>query len=141
MASAFGGGDASLALERPRSRSGRIRRVDAGVSGSGATAAHSHSPIGGRGMNMGILEAITLGHCVQREDVTGSYEIRRRPVARSWVRINHALSQVIMGSNFFFVMVRMWLGTFLLVLGVFMGGNLAQRVFERLTSAKVTQKK
>ncbi|WP_344194575.1 FAD-dependent monooxygenase [Kribbella karoonensis] len=53
-------------------------------------AAHVHSPAGGQGMNTGIQDAINLGWKLARaanasdpETLLDSYELERRPVARS----------------------------------------------------------
>lgn len=44
-------------------------------------AAHIHSPVGGRGMNLGIEDAAWLAYLLEQND-TGSYTQRRHPVAR-----------------------------------------------------------
>jgi 2-polyprenyl-6-methoxyphenol hydroxylase-like FAD-dependent oxidoreductase len=51
-------------------------------------AAHVHSPLGGQGMNLGIIDAIALGQAVikaletGRQDALDRYSAARRPVAQ-----------------------------------------------------------
>lgn len=57
-------------------------------------AAHVHSPAGGRGMNMGIGDAMALAAAIGTGDL-GRYEAERHRVAADFIRLNHKLSSVI----------------------------------------------
>lgn len=68
-------------------------------------ATHVHSPIGGRGMNMGIADALALAAAVGSQQLA-DYGARRKPVAARWVRINYVLSRVLMGGERWAQMLR-----------------------------------
>lgn len=54
-------------------------------------AAHVHSPVGGRGMNMGIADGLALGAALATGEVR-AYSASRGRVAADWVRMNRRLS-------------------------------------------------
>lgn len=103
-------------------------------------AAHVHSPIGGRGMNLGIQEAVALGRAVA-SDTVSCYEAQCRPVARGWVWFNFCIAQVVMSQNPFFQCTRMMLCGVFCLLGYVLGPRFAKGMFETLTTAKVSTKK
>jgi 2-polyprenyl-6-methoxyphenol hydroxylase-like FAD-dependent oxidoreductase len=45
-------------------------------------AAHVHSPLGGQGMNLGIIDAVALGQARVKTLALAAYAAARRPVAR-----------------------------------------------------------
>jgi len=62
-------------------------------------AAHVHSPAGGQGMNMGILDAVRLADAVQaalagRLDALEAYGAERRPVAEQVVQLADRLTRL-----------------------------------------------
>ena len=61
-------------------------------------AAHVHSPIGGRGMNLGIADAAALADALMREDFS-SYQSGRHAVATAWVARNLRLAALVTGKG------------------------------------------
>ena len=68
-------------------------------------AAHVHSPAGGQGMNLGIQDALDLGHTlaasldgVEAIDLDG-YERRRRPIAKATVRFTDIMTRASIITN------------------------------------------
>lgn len=57
-------------------------------------AAHVHSPAGGRGMNMGIMDAIALAEAISGGDPK-AYERERHAVAERFIRLNRRVSAAI----------------------------------------------
>jgi 2-polyprenyl-6-methoxyphenol hydroxylase-like FAD-dependent oxidoreductase len=62
-------------------------------------AAHVHSPAGGQGMNVGILDAMSLADALQRAlagdaAALDSYGTARRPVAQQVIRFADALTRL-----------------------------------------------
>lgn len=103
-------------------------------------AAHVHSPIGGRGMNLGIQEAVALARAVA-SDTVNEYEPQCRPVARNWVWFNYFISQVVMSQDLLYKLLRLVLSGVFWLLGYAMGPNFAKVMFEKLTTAQVVMKK
>lgn len=62
----------------------------AGRIALGGDAAHVHSPLGARGMNLGIEDAVCYARRLAGGDLAG-YSDERRPVARDWVRLSERL--------------------------------------------------
>lgn len=54
-------------------------------------AAHVHSPVGGRGMNMGIADGFSLARAVHDGDFE-PYQRERRALAKRWVEINRRMT-------------------------------------------------
>jgi 2-polyprenyl-6-methoxyphenol hydroxylase-like FAD-dependent oxidoreductase len=83
----------------------------------GGDAAHVHSPVGARGMNLGIEDAFVF---VRRltEGTLGGYTSERHPVGRRWILLSERILGVIQSSNPLLIPVR----------------NLAMRTFSRLPS-------
>ena len=63
-------------------------------------AAHIHSPVGGRGMNLGIEDAATLAWLMSqnRQD---EYSRIRLPIARKVLRITHTQTKLITGGQWY----------------------------------------
>jgi 2-polyprenyl-6-methoxyphenol hydroxylase-like FAD-dependent oxidoreductase len=62
-------------------------------------AAHVHSPAGGQGMNVGILDAMRLADALQRalaghDDALDAYGAARRPVAQQVVKLADVLTRL-----------------------------------------------
>ena len=102
-------------------------------------ACHVHSPLGGRGMNTGIADAIALTHAVQTGDFA-SYEATRRPAAQSWVYFNYILSVVSMSQSSIFHVVRFVVSLIMRLLAWMMGPNFAVVAFQKMTTSVVQRK-
>ena len=57
-------------------------------------AAHVHSPLGGRGMNMGIMDGMALAGAICSGDFQ-AFEAERRSAAHSWVERNRKLTELV----------------------------------------------
>jgi 2-polyprenyl-6-methoxyphenol hydroxylase-like FAD-dependent oxidoreductase len=62
-------------------------------------AAHVHSPAGGQGMNVGMLDAVSLADALQRalagdDNALDAYGAQRRPVAQQVVKFADALTRM-----------------------------------------------
>jgi 2-polyprenyl-6-methoxyphenol hydroxylase-like FAD-dependent oxidoreductase len=64
----------------------------------GGDAAHVHSPIGARGMNLGIEDATAFARRFA-EDALDGYTAERHPVARSWVVLSERMLAGAQASN------------------------------------------
>jgi 2-polyprenyl-6-methoxyphenol hydroxylase-like FAD-dependent oxidoreductase len=102
-------------------------------------ACHVHSPLGGRGMNTGISDAIALAAAVGRGDLSG-YENERRPPSRMWVWTNYFLSQIAMGRGAGFQMVRRVCAVLIRGLAYLLGPDFAAISFRTMTTSVVTRK-
>jgi 2-polyprenyl-6-methoxyphenol hydroxylase-like FAD-dependent oxidoreductase len=104
-------------------------------------ACHLYSPLGGRGLNMGVQEAVLLGAAVEK-GVLRAYESECHPVAQRWVRRNRLLSSFVLGDGWFAAVGRFWLCTVLFLLSFVLGDRLSQMMFDYLvddaTSAATT---
>jgi 2-polyprenyl-6-methoxyphenol hydroxylase-like FAD-dependent oxidoreductase len=56
----------------------------------GGDAAHVHSPVGARGMNLGIEDAASFARRLAENDLEG-YTAERRPVGRRWITLSERL--------------------------------------------------
>jgi 2-polyprenyl-6-methoxyphenol hydroxylase-like FAD-dependent oxidoreductase len=99
-------------------------------------ACHVHSPLGGRGMNTGIADAVALASAVAANDLT-QYEAQRRPVARNWVWTNYFLSQIAMGRGAGFYAVRYVLALAIRGLAFLLGQDFAVLSFSTITTSLV----
>jgi 2-polyprenyl-6-methoxyphenol hydroxylase-like FAD-dependent oxidoreductase len=102
-------------------------------------ACHVHSPLGGRGMNTGISDAIALAQAVGKGDLSG-YESERQPPARSWMWRNYLLSQIAMGRGLGFRVVRRVCAVLIRGLAYLLGPNFAVISFQTMTTSVVTRK-
>ena len=101
-------------------------------------ATHVHSPIGGRGLNMGMADALALAEAIARQDID-AYVAQRKPVAARWVRINYGMSRVLMGSALWSQLLR-WALRFCVRLLLAGGGErLLQPLFMRIIRVDETQ--
>lgn len=99
-------------------------------------AVHVHSPVGGRGMNMGILDAVDLAAAVQSGNLD-QYATERHAAAKQWVEFNRRISTVALDSSASSQRLRRLLTTVLPFLGRLMGPRLANTAFSRLSSSKL----
>jgi len=72
-------------------------QLNRGAAYLGGDAAHLHSPLGARGMNMGIEDAYTFAQLLGK-GALGDYESVRMPVIKNTVRRINAMTQVVTGS-------------------------------------------
>lgn len=103
-------------------------------------AAHVHSPLGGRGMNMGIAEAVALAKAVGARNVP-IYEKQCRPKARKWVMQNYLLSQLMFSRGLFCKLLRIILMVVLRVLSYLLGPYLLTKIIEWVAAVKLSPKK
>lgn len=92
-------------------------------------AAHVHSPLGGRGMNTGIAEALALARAIEASNVP-NYEKQCRPKARRWVLHNFVLSQFIMGQGLVCKFLRSVSMIVLAVLSLLLGPRMLTVIVE-----------
>ena len=85
-----------------------VRQADRYQTGGvflGGDAAHVHSPIGARGMNLGIEDAFAF---VRRlvEGTLESYTAERHPIGRRWIVLSERLLAGVQSSNPLFIPLR-----------------------------------
>lgn len=102
-------------------------------------ACHAHSPVGGRGMNIGILEAIALSNAVKTGDFN-NYTTKCRRKAKFWVFSNFILSQLLMNQHWSIRIVRYFLLLAFRFFGFLLGETFALILFRAMTIS-VAQKK
>jgi hypothetical protein len=99
-------------------------------------AAHVHSPIGGRGMNIGILDAIALAQAVQ-EGSAWKYERKCRKPTRDWIFANYFLTQLLLSRAVLYTVLRAVLIVVLVVLAKILGPRLIAVLFENVAAVTV----
>lgn len=103
-------------------------------------AVHVHSPVGGRGMNMGIIDAITLADCLQVDDLE-RYAKSRQSQAHQWVRFNERISTLVLDSSAKCQWGRAAMTQILPLIGKIMGPRLASKAFNRLSASSLELKR
>lgn len=73
-------------------------RYQAGCAFLGGDAAHVHSPVGARGMNLGIEDAACFARRLA-EDALDGYTDERHPVGRRWIRLSERILGMAQASN------------------------------------------
>jgi 2-polyprenyl-6-methoxyphenol hydroxylase-like FAD-dependent oxidoreductase len=81
------------------------RTLAAGAVYFAGDAAHVHSPLGARGMNLGLEDAFVFAALVRTEQLS-QYDRLRRPVDRGVVRRVEFLSQMASAESWFYRFVR-----------------------------------
>jgi 2-polyprenyl-6-methoxyphenol hydroxylase-like FAD-dependent oxidoreductase len=100
-------------------------------------AVHVHSPIGGRGMNMGVADACALAQAVEENDFA-KYNSRRLPITSAWVSSNKVLSYFATRQLLFFKVVRMAVVYTVKIVGAIgLGRQLARFAFEALSGVHI----
>ena len=97
-------------------------------------AAHVHSPVGGRGMNMGIADGLRLARAILEGD-GAAYARERRPVAEAWVATNHRMTQTISWPGMAGRLLRLGLGEALHLAALATGERAGRFLFDRMTRA------
>ncbi|MDW6023622.1 FAD-dependent monooxygenase [Mesorhizobium sp. BAC0120] len=64
----------------------------------GGDAAHVHSPVGARGMNLGIEDAASFARRLAANDLAG-YTAERHPIGHQWIRLSETLLSAAQASN------------------------------------------
>jgi 2-polyprenyl-6-methoxyphenol hydroxylase-like FAD-dependent oxidoreductase len=85
-----------------------VRQADSYQTGGvflGGDAAHVHSPIGARGMNLGIEDAFVFVRRLAEGTLDG-YTSERHPVGRRWILLSERLLGAVQSSNPLFVPLR-----------------------------------
>lgn len=96
-------------------------RYQAGRVFLGGDAAHVHSPLGARGMNLGIEDAFAFARRLSEGALDG-YTSERHPIGRRWILLSERLLGVVQSSNPAVIAAR----------------NLALRTVARLPAAQQT---
>ncbi|MGZ5956596.1 MAG: FAD-dependent oxidoreductase, partial [Caulobacteraceae bacterium] len=73
-------------------------RYQAGGVFLGGDAAHVHSPIGARGMNLGIEDAFVFARRFAEGTLDG-YTSERHPVGRRWILLSERLLSIVQSAN------------------------------------------
>lgn len=102
-------------------------------------AAHVHSPIGGRGMNMGILDAVTLAKAVATDNLR-AYEQERKAEADDWVKFNERVSRAVMDASTQGKIKRAAATRLLPLVADLIGPRLARTAFNHLSSSHLKLK-
>lgn len=97
-------------------------------------AAHVHSPIGGRGMNMGIADGIALGNALGTGQFA-EYAEQRHKITGAWVKQNRMLTKLLTDSGHRGQLKRKAARTVLRAASGLLGDKLAQVVFRRITGS------
>lgn len=82
-----------------RIRHSIVQQFRVGSVAIAGDAAHLHSPLGGRGMNLGVEDAYVFAHLIAEQHLD-SYDDLRRPVVQSVVRRVARLTQIARGKSF-----------------------------------------
>lgn len=97
-------------------------------------AAHVHSPIGGRGMNMGIADGISLGNALATGQFA-DYAKARHKIASAWVKQNRIMTSLLTDNGPKGQFSRRAARTVLRAASGLMGDKLANVVFRRVTGS------
>jgi 2-polyprenyl-6-methoxyphenol hydroxylase-like FAD-dependent oxidoreductase len=76
----------------------QARTYQAGQVFLGGDAAHLHSPIGARGMNLGIEDAAAFARRFA-EDTLSGYTAERHPAARTWIALSERMLSAVQTDN------------------------------------------
>jgi 2-polyprenyl-6-methoxyphenol hydroxylase-like FAD-dependent oxidoreductase len=71
----------------------------------GGDAAHAHSPLGARGMNLGIEDAVMFAQ-LHSEDRLARYTEIRHPIAKDWIALSERAVSVVQSTNAAIVAAR-----------------------------------
>jgi len=71
----------------------------------GGDAAHVHSPVGGRGMNLGIEDACAFARRLAEGDLAG-YTAERHPIGQRWIAASEAVLRRVQATNPAVVLLR-----------------------------------
>ena len=94
-------------------------------------AAHVHSPVGGRGMNMGIADGISFAQAVIENDFIG-YQNDRHAISGDWVRKNKLFTELICDGSIKGKFSRTFVRSIFKLISILSGKNAAKKVFETI---------
>ncbi len=88
-------------------------------------AAHVHSPVGGRGMNLGIEDAATLAHMIDT-GATAGYSAARHPVGRHVLQVTERQTRIFTSQSFVPRILRRYVFPFIARLPAFRARGLPE---------------
>jgi len=97
-------------------------------------AAHVHSPVGGRGMNLGIADGLRLADAILNGDFN-AYQTERYKVNANWVSTNKRLSRFIWSPGFFGRTNRKLVRLFISIVSSISKKNVIEKLFQRVSGA------
>ncbi len=95
-------------------------------------AAHAHSPVGGRGLNMGVADALRLVKAILDGDFV-SYQKERYKVNSDWVKKNKFITKFLAKQGFMGTFNRRTIRTLLSIASFFGEKAIGKRVFKNIT--------
>ena len=94
-------------------------------------AAHVHSPVGGRGMNMGIADGIRYARAVAENDFAG-YQRDRHAVSESWVKKNRLFTEIMSDKSLKGLVSRALVRQLFSLVGIISGQSAAKKIFNAI---------
>ena len=94
-------------------------------------AAHVHSPVGGRGMNMGIADGIRFAQALSVNDLKG-YQQDRHAVSSDWVKKNKLFTEIMSDKSFKGHAGRLGIRMLLKIVASLSGENAGKKLFEAI---------
>lgn len=94
-------------------------------------AAHVHSPVGGRGMNMGIADGMRFAKAVAENDFAG-YQKDRHAISDSWVKKNKLFTEIMSDKSLKGTVSRALVRQVFSLVGIFSGENAAKKLFNAI---------
>ncbi len=93
-----------------------------------------HSPIGGRGMNMGIADGMALGSAHKTGNFT-HYTASRHTIAANWVKANRVLTHLLVDTGIKGKLKRQAIRATLKTAVLALGDKLPTLIFKRMTGS------
>jgi 2-polyprenyl-6-methoxyphenol hydroxylase-like FAD-dependent oxidoreductase len=94
-------------------------------------SAHTFSPVGGQGMNMGIKDAWELSEAL-KHDKLHEYERKRKAAAYRWIFINYFISWIVFSQTFVASCFRYILILIMPYIGIVLKEKIALLIFDKL---------
>lgn len=94
-------------------------------------AAHVHSPVGGRGMNMGIADGIRFAEAIINHDFIG-YQRDRHAVSSDWVRKNQLFTSIMADRSIKGKIARSIVRSIFKLANILFEKNAAKKVFQAI---------
>lgn len=94
-------------------------------------AAHVHSPVGGRGMNMGIADGIRFAKALAENDFAG-YQRDRHAVSESWVKKNKLFTEIMSDKSLKGLVSRALVRQIFNLIGIISGQSAAKKIFNAI---------
>ena len=109
----------------------QVQTYGAGRVWLAGDAAHVHSPVGGRGMNMGIADGISFVQAVINNDFIG-YQNDRHAISGDWVRKNRLFTELMCDRSIKGKLGRTFVRSAFKVISILFGKNAANKVFRAI---------